>query len=65
MGPGTANAGLPKTSNLKSYRKAKLKILRRDFKVTLTEEELARVETLKTEAAIDQFCIGILNNRWG
>ncbi len=51
--------------NLKTYRKWKLKMLRRDFFVDLTEEEIAHAETLKTEAAIDQFCMGILEKRWG
>lgn len=47
------------------YKKRKLKELRRDFKVTLTEEELARADALTTEVQVDQLCIGILNNRWG
>jgi hypothetical protein len=54
-----------RTMTLSQYRKMKLKILKRDFKIDLTEEELAHAETLKTEAAINQFCMGILNNRWG
>lgn len=54
-----------RTMSLKQYRKYKLKILKRDFMVELTEEEKAHAETLKTEAAIDQFCMGILNKRWG
>ena len=47
------------------YKKRKLKELRRDFKIILTEDELAHVETLATEVQIDQFCIGVFNNRWG
>jgi hypothetical protein len=54
-----------RTMSLRQYGKYKLKILKRDFLVELTEEELARAKSLKTEAAIDQFCMGILNKRWG
>jgi hypothetical protein len=62
MGPNTNKK--PDTS-INAYRKFKLKILKRDFCVTLTEEELAHAETLTTEAQLDQFCMGILNKRWG
>lgn len=51
--------------SFKHYKKEKLKILERDFFVLLTKEELARYETLTTEVQIDQFCLGILNKRWG
>lgn len=47
------------------YRKAKLKILKRDFRISLTEEELAHAETLTTEVQIDQFCLGMINKYWG
>jgi hypothetical protein len=47
------------------YKKRRLKELRRDFKVTLTEDEQARAGTLTTEVQVDQFCMGVLNNRWG
>lgn len=53
------------TMSFKQYKKMKLKALKNDFCVTLTEEELKHADTLKTEAAVDQFCIGILNKRWG
>ena len=50
--------------SLKEYRKMKLKMLRRDFCVLLTDEEIAYAHTLTTEVQIDQFCLGILNKRW-
>lgn len=50
--------------SLKQYRKTKLKILKNDFRITLTDEELAHAETLTTEIQIDQFCLGILNKNW-
>lgn len=59
------SARIPKHTNIKSYRKAKLKILSRDFCIQLTEDELEHVNNLKTEVAIDQFCLGIINKRWG
>lgn len=55
----------PKKASIKSYCKAKLKILDRDFKINLTDEEIAHAKTLTSETAIDQFCLGILNKRWG
>lgn len=55
----------PKTNNINTYRKAKLKILKRDFCIDLTDEEVAHANTLTTEIQIDQFCLGIINNRWG
>lgn len=60
------NAATPaRKMSFKAYKKAKLKILRRDFQVTLTEDELAHFDTLRTEVQVDQFCMGILNKRWG
>lgn len=50
--------------SLKEYRKMKLKMLKRDFMITLTEEEIAHANTLTTEVQIDQFCLGILNKNW-
>ena len=59
-----SNIGIPKTTNINSYRKAKLKMLNRDFRITLTDEELAHVNTLKSEIAIDNFCISVINRHW-
>lgn len=47
------------------YLKRKLKILKRDFKITITEEESAHASTLTTETQIDQFCLGMINKYWG
>lgn len=55
----------PRNMSLKEYRKMKLKMLRRDFRITLTEKELAHAETLTTEIQIDQFCLGMMNKYWG
>lgn len=58
-------AAVPRKVSLKEYRKMKIKMLKKDFCINLTDEEIAHANTLKTEAALDQFCLGILNNRWG
>ena len=47
------------------YIKAKLKILKRDFCIYATEEEVAHIKTLTTQIAIDNAILGIINNRWG
>lgn len=51
--------------SIKEYRKMKLKMLDRDFCINLTDEEIAHAKTLTTEVQIDQFCLGIINKRWG
>lgn len=57
-------AGFQRSMSFKQYKKMKLRMLQRDFCIQLTEEELEHANTLTTEAQVDQFCIGILNNRW-
>lgn len=64
MGPAQFAIGLPVTSNLESYRKAKLKILKRDFHIYLTPEELEHARNLKTEIEIDNFFISAINRHW-
>ena len=54
----------PRNMSLKAYRKMKLKMLKNDFCIKLTDEELDHAESLKTEIQIDQFCIGVINKRW-
>ncbi len=55
------------TGNAKKYLEAKLKILmdKRGFCITPTEDEMAHLKTLKTQVAIDNAILGIINNRWG
>lgn len=48
-----------------SYKKMKLKMLKRDFCITLSDEELERAASLQNEIQVDQFCLGILNSHWG
>ena len=54
-----------KDNSIDAYRKRRLRILKRDFRITITAEELAHAETLTTETQIDQFCLGMINKYWG
>lgn len=51
----------PRNMTLKNYRKMKLQMLD-DFCITLTDEELAHVNSLQTEVALDNFCISKISN---
>ena len=64
MGPSTYTAGVPVTNNIDSYRKAKLKILKRDFYIKLTPEEIAHADNLKSEIEVDNFFISAINRHW-
>lgn len=46
------------------YKQMKKRMLIRDFCISLTKEETERFDSLTTEVQVDQFCLGILNNRW-
>lgn len=50
--------------SIKTYRKAKIKMLEKDFKVPLSKEEKDHFNTLETEAAIDRYARTILHSRW-
>ena len=52
------------TGDPKKYLKSKLKILIGDFRIQPTSEELKHLNTLKTQCAIDQAVLGIINKRW-
>lgn len=53
-----------KKMSLKEYRKMKTKMLEKDFKITLTDEDIAYSETLTTDIKLDQWALGIINQRW-
>lgn len=59
------NIGAPNTNNIDSYRTAKIEILSGDFKIDLTLDEITEINKLKSEIAIDNYCLGIINKRWG
>lgn len=54
----------PTFTTPKKYVDAKLKILRRDFCIEPTEEEIEHLNTLTTQIAIDNAILGIINRRW-
>lgn len=47
--------------SLKSYRKMKLKMLK-EFFIELTDEQISHMNELKTEIAIDNFCISLIRD---
>lgn len=53
-----------KSMSIKAYRKMKIKMLEKDFMVTLKKEEKDRINELETEAAIDRYARTILLTRW-
>ncbi len=46
------------------YIKAKLKILKRDFCIDATEEEIEHLNTLTTQIQIDNAILSIIARRW-
>ena len=46
----------------KEYLDAKLEILVGDFRITPTESEMAHLQTLKTQIAIDQAILALILN---
>ena len=48
----------------KKYVEEKLKILCRDFCINATEEEIAHLNTLKTQTQIDNAVLSIINRHW-
>lgn len=56
--------GQQRNVSIEMYREEKLIMLEVDFCIRLTKEEIARLNSLTSEIKIDQFCLGIINNRW-
>lgn len=50
-----------KKMSFNAYRKMKLKMLK-EFYIKLTDEQLAHMNELTTEIAIDNFCISLIRN---
>ena len=46
------------------YVKDKLRILKRDFHIEATYEEISHLNTLKTQTAIDNAILSIINHHW-
>ena len=54
----------PIFKNPEQYVKAKLRILKRDFYIEATYEEVSHLKTLTTQTAIDNAILSIINRRW-
>jgi hypothetical protein len=46
------------------YAKAKIRVLKRDFCINPTDEEIEHIKSLKTQIAIDNAFLTIINNHW-
>lgn len=54
----------PQFKTPEKYIKSKLKILSRDFHIEATEEEVRHLKILKTQIAIDNAVLSIINHHW-
>lgn len=59
------NSHSPVFKTPEQYLKAKLKILRRDFCIEPTEEEITHLNTLTTQVTIDNAILSIIARHWG
>lgn len=50
-------------NELDKYKKEKLKILKRDFHIRITDADVEHMEALKTEIQVDNFVKEIINTR--
>ena len=49
-----------KKVSIKTYRKMKIKMLKKDFMIPLKKEEENRINELETEAAVDRYARTLL-----
>ena len=52
-----------KTVSLPSYKKAKIKMLEKDFMIVLTQEDRAKINSFNSESDIDRYARTIILNR--
>ena len=58
------NSHSPKFTTPEKYLKAKLKILRRDFRIEPTLDEIVHLQQLTTQITIDNAILSIMKRRW-
>lgn len=58
------NSHSPTFTTPKKYIEQKLKILRRDFCIQPTEEEITHLNTLTTQITIDNAILSIIAHHW-
>lgn len=49
---------------ISEYKNAKLNMLKKDFKIDVTQEEENHLNELESEIAIDRYSRTIINNHW-
>ena len=59
------NSHSPTFTTPKKYIEQKLKILRRDFCIQPTANEILHLDTLTTQTSIDNAILSIINRHWG
>ena len=59
------NSHSPIFKTPEQYLKAKLKILRRDFCIQPTLDEIVHLQKLTTQTTIDNAVLSIINRHWG
>lgn len=59
------NSHSPIFKTPEQYIEQKLKILKRDFRITPTGTELKHLNTLTTQITIDNAILSIINRHWG
>lgn len=59
------NSHSPIFKTPEQYIEQKLKILKRDFRITATETELEHLNTLTTQIQIDNAILTIIARHWG
>ena len=50
--------------SLSQYKKAKVKMLTRDFLIKLTSEQIEHINSLASEIEVDRYARTILDNAW-
>ena len=55
---------LAKPMSLKQYCKFKIRMLKEDFKIQVTDEQKNHIKTLQSMPAIDRYCRTLIKNHW-
>lgn len=55
---------MKKNLSVDEHRTMKMKMLRKEFGIIATKEEIEHMNSLKTEIAIDRYFHTILDNHW-
>lgn len=56
--------GFAREMSFKEYKKHNLNMMKRDFCLRLTKEDLDHYNKLDTKEKVDQFRVAILNREW-